>query len=249
VIRRTAISAANDNSARGATRTPSVEQNESAYQQIGSSMTIISDQPLSTKTNIGQTSSELIDIILSALALSGADAATMQNARQVLATGYVYGAWAQAVNDLDNEDLKPVAAMNAEVIQRVASHQPIRPIVDLIEAEKAAQAQAEPGHHPWCLPGACITRRFDGGEPYIEHQGPQIDLPIPDGMDCRDGQLLSADLHALEEFTGDPMVSFNSGGNGVLLDRSDLDKVINNLDGFLNGLRAMRQKLSQEQAK
>ncbi|MFE7947375.1 DUF6907 domain-containing protein [Streptomyces sp. NPDC057426] len=209
---------------------------------------IISDSQLATKANPGQASGDLQDTILAALALAGVDGATFQHARQVLATGYVYSVWAQAVNDLGLEDLRPVAALNAEIIRRIVNQQPIKPLVDLIEREHATQAKAEPGHFPWCRSGVCVTQHFDDGEPYTQHTGPRISMPIPEGMLCRDNQLLTAELSALEEFSGAPMVSFNSGGNGVCLEAAELDTVISNLDDFLDGLRAMRRQLGQERA-
>ncbi len=247
---RQALQAENDNSAAGATATPSVEHfNESASKQIeGSSMTIKAESQSGTKANIGQTGGEMYDTVLSALALAGIDGATLQHAHQTLATGFVYGVWAQAVNDLGLEELKPVAAINAEVIKRVTSRRPIKPLIDLIEQVHTAQSRTEPGHFPWCRPGMCTTRHFDDGEPYTQHTGPRITMPIPEGMSCRANQLLTAELSALEEFSGAPMVSFTSGGNGVCLEAAELDTVIGDLDTFLDGLRAMRRQLEQEQA-
>jgi hypothetical protein len=43
-------------------------------------------------------------------------------------------------------------------------------------------------------------------------------MPVPKGMEVRHDELLRADLGADESLAGDPLVSFNSGGNGVLLD-------------------------------
>ncbi|TXS30756.1 hypothetical protein EAO71_20395 [Streptomyces sp. ms191] len=212
-------------------------------------MSIVSDSQPTTKANVGQSRGDLYDTVLTVLALSGIDGATLQHARQVLATGYVYDVWARAVNELGLEDLKPVAAINAEVIKRITEQKPIKPLVDLIEKQQAAQVYAEPGHFPWCRTGDCATRHFEDGEPYVSHVGPKIDMTVPAEMSCRNDQLLSAELVALEEFSGTPTVTFNSGGNGICLEAAELDTVISDLDTFLDGLRAMRRQLDQEKAK
>lgn len=91
----------------------------------------------------------------------------------------------------------------------------------------------------------CISHRYHDGAVLTEHTGPQITMPIPEGMEVRHHELLRADLFTDENFSSEPLVSFNSGGNGVLLDATGLDEVITNLDGFVAGLRTMRGRMAE----
>ncbi|GFH38874.1 DUF6907 domain-containing protein [Streptomyces pacificus] len=213
-------------------------------------MSILAQTAMAPSTPVGQSGepAALAETVLLALAAAGADETTLDTTREILATGQVYRTFATAVHDQNNRDLLPVVDMLDEIIGRVADQRPLKPLVDMIKREQAKEQQAEPGHHPWCKTGACITRHYDDGQPCTEHVGPRIDMPIPKDMGCASNQLLSADLHALEEFSGGPQVSFNSGGNGVLLGGPELDEVIDDLDTFVDGLRHLRRLMGQEKA-
>lgn len=122
-------------------------------------------------------------------------------------------------------------------------------------AKRAAQhpansaTAAEPGHYPWCNTTACTTRPWGdvGGGTYSEHFGPDFNLPVPEGMDVAHGEVLRMMLGANEEFgDGRPEISFNSGGNGVLLDEAGTDKAITDLEAALAALRSMRAQMAQE---
>ncbi|MGQ4355291.1 DUF6907 domain-containing protein [Streptomyces drozdowiczii] len=107
---------------------------------------------------------------------------------------------------------------------------------------------AEPGHYPWCNTAACNTQPWgDGtGRAFTEHFGPDFNMPFPEGMDVPNGELLRMTLGVSEEFEGRPEISFNCGGNGVLLDEDGTDEAIANLEAALSALRAMRAQMVQE---
>ncbi|MET9506887.1 hypothetical protein ABZX62_00115 [Streptomyces flavidovirens] len=193
---------------------------------------------------VSQPKNSLLYTVTAALAAAGADEAVIAEARQAVAAGQVFTEFTVAVHDQDNQDLIPIVDILGDLTVRVTANQSLKPLLDLIAQDKADEATAEPGHFPWCT--HCVTRQDNNGGTYIDHVGPRIDLRIPHGMDCRNGQLLSADLGALEEFTGKPEVSFNSGGNGVLLDGPELNRVIGDLETFTEGLRAMHHQMEQE---
>ncbi|MFD9221475.1 DUF6907 domain-containing protein [Streptomyces sp. NPDC060064] len=195
----------------------------------------------------GVQSDSLTDTILAALIATGASTDTIDTARETIAAGQTYSAFAVAVHDQNNQDLIPVVDCLASITRRVVDNQSLKPLLALIEQEKKDEAAAEPGHYPWC--DGDITRHYDDGEPVVEHVGPRIDMPLPDDMACRGDQLLSANLGALDEFTGEPLVSYNSGGNGVLLNGPQLDQVIADLDTFVDGLRHMRHLMDMERGK
>ena len=220
-------------------------------------MTTISEATDNRQANLGQAPSApqadaasrpvlLAHTVTAALTIIGADAATIAAARQTIAAGQTYSHFAVAVHDQNNQDLIPVVDCLAEIIERVASHQPLQPLISAIERFKAEENAAEIGHYPWC--DGDITYPDGDGKPVIEHVGPRIDMPLPDGMDCRGSQLLSANLSSHDEYTGEPMVSYNSGGNGVLLDRPQLDQVIADHDAFVEGLRNMRHLMDMGRA-
>lgn len=188
----------------------------------------------------------LVDAVTSALTAIGVGAGVIAEARQTIAAGQTYTSFAQAVRDQNNEDLLPVVDCLAEVIGRVANRQSLKPLISAIERIKAEENAAEIGHYPWC--DGDITYPGDDGKPVIEHVGPRIDMPLPDDMDCRSDQLLSANLSSHDEYTGEPVVSYNSGGNGVLLDRAQLDQVIADHEAFTDGLRNMRHLMDMERA-
>jgi len=103
----------------------------------------------------------------------------------------------------------------------------------------------EPSHYPWCEPGACTSHRYEDGEVTTEHLGAKLVMPVPDGLDCYNNELLYAQLGYDENFVQSvPTASINSGGNGTLLDDDSLDKVIGDLTQFTDGLRAMRQQMT-----
>lgn len=114
-------------------------------------------------------------------------------------------------------------------------------------AELRSPQTVELGHYPWCETTECTSHRYDDGEVLTEHLGAKLMMPVPNGMDCRSNELLFAQLGTDENLVdAAPAVSFNSGGNGVLLDADGLDKVIGDLAQFTDGLRAMRQQMTAE---
>lgn len=82
----------------------------------------------------------LVDVIADALTAFGVDAETIAEARQTVAVGQVYGEFAISVRDQNNQDLLPVVDCLAEIIDRVASRQPLKPLVDAIERFKAEES-------------------------------------------------------------------------------------------------------------
>ncbi|MFF3689926.1 DUF6907 domain-containing protein [Streptomyces sp. NPDC002187] len=114
---------------------------------------------------------------------------------------------------------------------------------------EAATPPVEPRHYPWCAPGSCISHRYDDGEILTEHIGAELRLSIPAGMRVHHDELLSAQLGSDENLVDEtPSVSFNSGGEGVLLNATEFDTVIDNLADFLDGLRAMRAEMAAPRA-
>lgn len=114
---------------------------------------------------------------------------------------------------------------------------------------KDAAPPVEPRHYSWCTPGACTGHRYDDGEILTEHIGAELRLPIPAGMPVHHDELLSAQLVSDENFVDEtPYVSFNSGGDGILLTAAEFDTVIDNLADFLDGLRAMRAEMASPRA-
>ncbi|MGX9887326.1 DUF6907 domain-containing protein [Streptomyces sp. NPDC002276] len=110
------------------------------------------------------------------------------------------------------------------------------------------QVAAESSHWSWCEPGECVVEQYEDGDTYVEHYGTPLVMPVPEGMDCRSDELLYAQLGCNENFVeAVPTVSFNSGGNGVLLDADELDTVIGNLTRFTDGLRTMRYQMACEE--
>ncbi|MEV7054143.1 hypothetical protein AB0N95_01560 [Streptomyces microflavus] len=115
------------------------------------------------------------------------------------------------------------------------------------EDAKPAVPVAEPGHYPWCNTAACTTHPWGDGtdRTYTEHFGPDFNMPIPEGMDVQHDEMVRMTLGASEEFGGRPEISFNCGGNGVLLDEDGADQAIANLEAALSALRAMRAQMVQ----
>ncbi|ARI54606.1 hypothetical protein A6E92_22350 [Streptomyces sp. S8] len=123
------------------------------------------------------------------------------------------------------------------------------------QARRAAQRPgdrvppaAEAGHYPWCNTAACTTHPWGDGtdRTYTEHFGPDFNMPIPEGMDVPHDEMVRMTLGVSEEFGGRPEISFNCGGNGVLLDEDGTDQAIANLEAALSALRAMRAQMVQE---
>ncbi|MFI6626490.1 DUF6907 domain-containing protein [Streptomyces sp. NPDC050528] len=94
-----------------------------------------------------------------------------------------------------------------------------------------------------------MGHRYDDGKILTEHIGAELRLPVPAGMRVHHDELLSAQLASDETLVDEaPNVSFNSGGEGVLLTTAEFDTVIDNLADFLDGLRAMRAKMTTPRA-
>ncbi|MEU3204275.1 hypothetical protein ABZ702_10395 [Streptomyces cyaneofuscatus] len=106
----------------------------------------------------------------------------------------------------------------------------------------AKPSVAVPGHYPWCDTTACRVE-CDGA---IEHTSAQHNMPVPDGMEVEHNELLSFVLGTHDAFVdARPEISFNCGGNGVLLDEDGTDQAIANLEAALSALRAMRAQMVQ----
>ncbi|MFJ8931960.1 DUF6907 domain-containing protein [Streptomyces sp. NPDC102364] len=154
----------------------------------------------------------------------------------------VYGLWAEAVRSPGKDSLIPVVDSVEAIVDRVYRRQSLQPLVEA--ARKITETPSvQPGHFPWCRPDSCVVNQYDDGDPYTEHIGPSITMPIPKGMDVRDNQLLHAVLVANEGYLSELEASFNSGGNGVLLAADELDAVIDDLTDFLDGLRSLRGQM------
>lgn len=148
-----------------------------------------------------------------------------------------------ALSDAETRSLIPVADSIDTIVDRVYRHQSLQPLVDA--ARKLDEPPpAQPGHFPWCRTDSCVVSRDVDGETNTEHVGPSVDMPIPSGMDVGHDELLHAFLCADDASGSDPCVSFNSGGNGVLLDPGELDTIIDNLADFLDGLRSLRSQMT-----
>ncbi|RPE44128.1 hypothetical protein EDD90_7358 [Streptomyces sp. Ag109_O5-1] len=104
-------------------------------------------------------------------------------------------------------------------------------------------------HYPWCQAGACLTLCGDDGV-YIEHQGPRVALPAPDGVDSVRGNLVDARLAAsTEDGTPATVVSLTGAdGNGTIVQGKDLDKLISDTALFLHQLRLMRTQVTEVQS-
>jgi hypothetical protein len=114
-------------------------------------------------------------------------------------------------------------------------------------AELRNPQAAEPRHYPWCETTECTSHRYDDGEVLTEHLGAKLMMPVPEGLDCYANELLCAQLGTDENLVDPtPTVSFNSGGNGVLLDADGLDKVIGDLTQFTDCLRTVREQMTSE---
>ncbi|MBT2529530.1 hypothetical protein J7E91_30085 [Streptomyces sp. ISL-99] len=123
----------------------------------------------------------------------------------------------------------------------------VRGLITHLEGDEPPPA--EPRHYPWCVPSACISHRYDDGVILTEHIGAELRLSIPAGMRVHRDELLSAQLGSDENLVDErPSVSFNSGGDGVLLNAAEFDSVIDNLADFLDGLRAMRAEMTAPRA-
>ncbi|MGW6358670.1 DUF6907 domain-containing protein [Streptomyces sp. NPDC055092] len=189
----------------------------------------------------------LADTVLNTLTSASLPAESIEQAREMLIRGMVYGAWVKAVHDLRNYSLIPAVDSVEVIVDRMYRHQSLTPLINAARELDESPA-GKPGHFPWCDLGKCVTQQYIDGETYVEHTGLSITMPVPEGMDVRHDELLRAVLCAHEDFSGEPCVSFNSGGNGVLLDPGELDVVIDNLAAFLYGLRSIRAQMTAEQA-
>jgi hypothetical protein len=117
---------------------------------------------------------------------------------------------------------------------KVRAHLPrLEALADQFEAITAGR------HYSWC-------DRHATEDGTTEHIGPESVLPTPVGMPVRGG-LLSAYVvvdEAWQDTT--PLISFNSAGNGVLLDGGQADTVIADLEAFVANLKAMRAQLNEK---
>ncbi|WP_370420382.1 hypothetical protein AB8O64_19885 [Streptomyces sp. QH1-20] len=189
----------------------------------------------------------LADTVLGALTVAGLPTEAIGQAREMLIRGMVQGTWAEAVRDMGNDSLISVVDSLEAIVDRVYRHQSLKPLINAARMVDEVLA-AEPGHFPWCKPGECVTQYYDDGDTYIEHTGPSITMAVPKDMEVGHNELLRAVLGADEGCSGDPLVSINSGGNGVLLDPGELDDVIEDFADFLYGLRSMRARMTTERA-
>ncbi|MFD5425243.1 hypothetical protein [Streptomyces sp. NPDC127084] len=210
-------------------------------------MTIIQDQPATTKANSGQGEGNLLATVLSALTRAGVGETVIEDARRALAAGVVHLPFAQAVRDQHNRDLLPVVDILGELIDRVADQQPLKPIADMIQREQAKEEQAEAGHYLWCS-GRCVLQRCDDGTTYFEHYAPAVEVVINDtlGEQVR----LDAELATDENLVDDtPSVFLRTGsGNGLMFNSTSLDQAITSFEQFVDGLHNLRRLMAQEKA-
>jgi hypothetical protein len=150
-----------------------------------------------------------------------------------------------ASRDGNQGDIKEVSLSTA--LQMVdEEHAKLDQIAQLaIDFEAATKGRSgEPGHHPWCEPGACFVGPPDDQGEYIDHEGPVASLRAPHCMPTEEGVLLRARLCSdASDGDGATVSITGSDGNGTLLDGSELETVITDLAAFLNQLRAMRPHL------
>lgn len=201
----------------------------------------------STPTDQSGKPATLAETVLLALAAAGADENTLDTTREIIATGQVYRTFAVAVHDQHNRDLLPIVDMLDEVIGRVANHQSLKPLVALIEKEKAAEGEALPGHYAWCEAARCVLSRYDDGDEQYEHTGPTVEAVLSDPSNDR--IRLIADLGADENLVDEkPMVFMRTAGadDGLMLDTPALDQAIANLEHFVDGLHTLRRLMVQE---
>lgn len=124
--------------------------------------------------------------ILTVAALGGATAQQLADAEQLLACGHVLETVIATTDS--GSSFSTFVGVLKELVKRVADHQSLTSMVTMaeqIEAERIqADKPAEPGHYPWCHDHDRVGT----------HLGTRARMPIPEGMDCRNGDLLSAQL-------------------------------------------------------
>ncbi|MBW8701851.1 hypothetical protein MBT84_19785 [Streptomyces sp. MBT84] len=117
-------------------------------------------------------------------------------------------------------------------------------------AHTARGTQAvEPGHYPWCTPGACAIYQGDEG-PTVEHRSADATITAPAGFQASKDRILHAHLVADDAYEfGAPAVSaVDATGSGTLLDTEALDQLIDQTANALTQLRAMRLHMQAAQA-
>jgi hypothetical protein len=99
---------------------------------------------------------------------------------------------------------------------------------------------------PWCAgPHAPAAADTVGAG---EHQSRTARLPIPAGMEVRQGDLLSVSLYRSDnEVRPRTWLSFGSGGNGVLLEAAEADQLIGDLLAFVGELSSLRAQMGGNQ--
>jgi hypothetical protein len=158
----------------------------------------------------------------------------------------VCGIWGETVHKMGNEKLIAVADAIEELVNRVYRYQSSGPLIDATR-ESDEWLVAEPGHWPWCMPGACVTRQYDDGDTYTEHYGREAAVLILDtnGVDT---VRLKARLGFDEGKTGECPEVFvdDPEGDCVFLGATALGRAITQLQNFVDDLRLMHTQLTDE---
>ncbi|MCY0943572.1 DUF6907 domain-containing protein [Streptomyces antarcticus] len=205
---------------------------------------IIADQPQATKVEPGQLEPSLLATMPAALRGIGADEVLIARATQIVATGIVYDTWLTGVREQGNPRLLEITESLGLVVDYLATG---RPLIPLITAAERVAPAAAPGHHPWCVAGACRPERFDDGEVLTEHHGPRYEADVTDGAETIQ---LWAELGSDENFIDGRAQVFMAAGkaDGLAFHSDELDKVINELGEFVDGLRHLRRVMDQGRA-
>jgi hypothetical protein len=115
-----------------------------------------------TNTTIPAQPQTLTDVVTAALIAADADTDVLAEAHQAIAAGTTYSAFAQAVRDERNADLLPVVDILDDLIRRVADKQSLKPLLALIEQERAAETSpAGPRRFAFAeqVVSTCLQRR------------------------------------------------------------------------------------------
>jgi hypothetical protein len=219
-----AHTAANDNSARGATRTPSVEQNESAYQQIGSSMTTVNEASDSQQADFGR----------SATAPSAAELG------QAIA--------ARTAAELPSLAAKISASELADVMTQAITQTDILP-GPFAATDRGTEWMARYGCPAWCV----MDHAGADGEPGW-HQGHRAEAVAPtsfcDAFPRDDSAVVLAarvtQVNQDPEIFGiETRIWVDVDTETLELDVAQTDVFIARLEVFLPQLRALRSQLAE----
>lgn len=149
------------------------------------------------------------------------------------------GGLANLIEAAANESATPEATA-----VRVAEH--LAALAPQAIAKVRGRRAAEPGHYPWCKPGACKTHEGTLNDPaltWTEHESNDYRTLI-EGLDASGSLRLVARLEHDESIAAAPIVHLcEETGYGAWLDAAALDKAIVRLDGLVSLLRVMRAQM------